>query len=102
MRCQIILLKSESRSSLEVGRIVGCCEMTVNNWVCRYQSQGLEGLRTKPGRGRPAILNAETDLEQIKAAVRSNRQRVRIAKADLSVRTVKVRRIGYAKSYVSY
>lgn len=84
-RCQIILLKSESRPSAEVGRIVGCCEMTVNSWVCRYQSEGLEGLRTKlrTGRGRPSILNAETDLDQIKAAVRSNRQRIRLAKADL-------------------
>ncbi len=37
MRCQIILLKSESRPSAEVGGIVGCCEMTVNNWLSRYQ-----------------------------------------------------------------
>ena len=83
MRCQIILLKSEMRSSLEVGRIVGCCEMTVNNWLMRYQAEGLEGLGTKPGRGRKPILNAERDLERVKEAVRSNRQRVRLAKADL-------------------
>ncbi len=83
MRCQIILLKSESRSSAEVGRIVGCCEITVNNWLTRYQVEGLEGLQTKPGRGRKAILDAETDLEPVKAAVRSSWQRVRLAKADL-------------------
>ncbi len=83
MRCQIILLKSESRSSAEVGRIVGCCEITVNNWLTRYQVEGLEGLQTKPGRGRKAILDAETDLEPVKAAVRGSRQRVRLAKADL-------------------
>ena len=82
-RCQIILLKSQSRSSQEVADIVGCCEMVVNSWVARYQEQGLAGLRTKPGRGRKAILDAETDLERVKAAARSNRQRVRLAKADL-------------------
>jgi transposase len=62
---------------------VGCCEITVNNWLTRYQVEGLEGLQTKPGRGRKAILDAETDLEQVKAAVRGSRQRVRLAKADL-------------------
>lgn len=82
-RCQIILLKSQSRSSLEVAGIVGCCEMSINNWMARYQEQGLAGLRTKPGRGRKAILDAETDLERVKAAVRGNRQRVRLAKAEL-------------------
>ncbi len=83
VRCQIVLLKSEARPSVEVGRIVGCCEMTVNNWLMRYQAAGLEGLGTKPGRGRKPILNAERDLERVKEAVRSNRQRVRLAKAGL-------------------
>ena len=82
-RCQIILLKSQSRSSLDVAGIVGCCEMSINNWMARYQEQGLSGLRTKPGRGRKAILDAETDLERVKDAVRGNRQRVRLAKAEL-------------------
>ena len=83
MRCQIILLKSERRSSVEVGRIVGCCEMTVNNWLVRYQTEGLDGLRTKPGRGRKAILNDAHALEPVREAVRGNRQRIRLAKADL-------------------
>ena len=82
-RCQIILLKSQGRSSLDVASIVGCCEMSVNNWMARYQEQGVAGLCTKPGRGRKAILDAATDLEQVRAAVRGNRQRVRLAKAEL-------------------
>jgi transposase len=82
-RCQIILLKSQGRSSCEVAGIVGCCEMSVNNWVARYHEYGLAGLHTKPGRGRKAILSADTDLEQVKAAVRGNRQRVRLVKAEL-------------------
>lgn len=83
MRCQTILLKSEKRTSLEVSVLVGSCEVTVNKWLLRYEQKGISGLHTKPGRGRKAILNAETDLEQIKAAVRENRQRLRLAKADL-------------------
>lgn len=85
-RCQIILLKSQHnqpRSSLEVAGIVGCCEVVVNSWLARYEQEGLAGLHTKPGRGRKAILQAETDLEPIRQAVRGNRQRLRVAKADL-------------------
>ena len=50
----MILLKSEQRPSVEVVGILGSCEMTVNNWLKRYQSEGIEGLRTRPGRGRKA------------------------------------------------
>lgn len=82
-RCQIILLKSQRRSSQEVAGIVGCCEMVVNNWLARYEQEGLAGLHTKPGRGRKAILQAATDVELVREAVRSNRQRLRVAKADL-------------------
>lgn len=55
----------------------------VNNWLARYQEEGLAGLHTKPGRGRKAILDAEADLERVREAVRGNRQRLRLAKADL-------------------
>ena len=82
-RCQMILLKSQSRTSQDVARIVGCCEMVVNNWMTRYQEEGIDGLHTKPGRGRKAILDSQTDLEQVREAVRGNRQRLRVAKADL-------------------
>jgi transposase len=57
--------------------------MVVNNWVKRFQSQGIEGLRTKPGRGRKPILDAEKDLSKVKAAVKANRQRISLVKADL-------------------
>ena len=63
--------------------MLSCCEVVVNTWLQRYQTQGLDGLHTKPGRGRKAILNPETDLAQIKAAVQSNRQRISLAKAEL-------------------
>jgi transposase len=81
-RCQRMLLKSEGRSSEDIGKIVGCCEMAVNNWVKRYEAEAIKGLETKPGRGRKAILT-ELDAEVIKAAVQENRQRLSIAKAEL-------------------
>ena len=81
-RCQMILLKSEERTSIEVVGILGSCEMTVNNWLQRYEAEGIEGLRTRPGRGRKAILQA-VDLKQIKAAVRQSRQKISVARIEL-------------------
>lgn len=81
-RCQIILLKSEKRTSLEITSILGGCEMVVNNWLQRYESEGINGLQTRKGRGRKAILQAQ-DLEQVKAAVKQSRQRISVARAEL-------------------
>lgn len=83
VRCQMILLKSERRTAAEIAELLDCCEVVVNNWLKRYESEGIEGLRTKPGRGRKPILDAEKDLPSVKAAVTANRQRISVAKAAL-------------------
>jgi transposase len=83
VRCQMILLKSERRTAKEIADLLGCCEVVVNNWLKRYEVEGIEGLLTKPGRGRKPILDAEKDLPSVKAAVAANRQRISLAKAAL-------------------
>jgi transposase len=81
-RCQMILLKSQGRTSSQVAEMVGVCEMSIHNWVHRYEQEGIDGLQTKPGRGRKAILQ-EGDLESVKVAVAEHRQRLSLAKAEL-------------------
>ncbi len=83
IRCQMILLKSELRTAAEIADLLGCCEVVVNNWLKRYESEGIEGLSTRPGRGRKPVLDAEQDLPRVKAAVAANRQRLSLAKAEL-------------------
>ncbi len=83
VRCQMILLKCERRTAAEIADLLGCCEVAVNNWLKRYEAEGIEGLRTKPGRGRKPILDAGKDLPSVKAAVIANRQRISLAKAEL-------------------
>ncbi len=78
----MILLKSQGRTSSEVAEIVGVCEMSVHNWVHRYQDQGIVGLETKPGRGRKAILQ-EQDLESVRQVVVEHRQCLSVAKAEV-------------------
>jgi transposase len=82
-RCQLILLKSEGRTSTDIGGILGCCEMVVNNWVKRFEAEGIKGLQTRAGRGGKAILRVEVDLERVRAAVQKHRQRLAVAKAEL-------------------
>lgn len=81
-RCQIVLLKSEKRTSLEITSILGCCEMVVNNWLVRYEAEGVKGLQTRKGRGRKSILQA-TDLKHVKEAVKESRQRISKVRAEL-------------------
>ena len=80
-RCHLVLLKEEGRTSKEVAGIVKMCEMSVNNWLKRYLSEGVEGLKTKEGRGRKPLLSKEQDSEAIRKAVEQNRQSLSMAKA---------------------
>ena len=86
LRCQAILLKSgeaQRRTSSDVAEQLGGCEMSVNDWLKRYQAHGLAGLKVQKGRGRKAILQADTDLAAVRRAVRGSRQRLPLAKAEL-------------------
>lgn len=59
-----------------------CHPVSVNSWVARYKAQGIEGLHTTKGRGRKPILQKEEDAARVKEAVKSNRQRLSLAKAE--------------------
>ena len=86
LRCQAILLKCASgqkRSSLDVANELGCCEMSVNDWMKRFAQQGVDGLKVAQGRGRKGILDTEADLEAVRRAVQTHRQRISRAKAEL-------------------
>jgi transposase len=49
--------------------------MSVNNWIKRFEQQGIVGLQTREGRGRKPILTHE-HLPVITAAVMQERQRL--------------------------
>lgn len=82
-RCRMILLKADRLPSRQVAAQVGCCMMAVNGWIKRYQSEGIAGLKTRPGRGRRAILDGGADLLQVRTAVQNHRQKISAAKAEL-------------------
>lgn len=74
-RCKMILLKSEGYTSKEISIILNTNGISVHNWVKRYERDGIEGLRTKPGQGRKRILEEE-HMGIVRAAVEQERQRL--------------------------
>ena len=82
-RCHMILLKSEGRTSQDVAAILGSNLISVNNWLTRYEQEGIAGLSTRPGRGRKAILDVQTDEQKVRQVVQQERQRLRRAKVIL-------------------
>ena len=79
-RCHLVLLKQEGRTSKDIGKIVGLHQISVNNWLNRYETEGIAGLQTKPGRGRKPILDEQKDAQKIKEEVKKERQRLKKAK----------------------
>ena len=90
-RCQMVLLKSEKRTSVEVAEVLGCCEMVVNNWLARYEAEGIQGLATRAGRGRPPILSQQNPqhLQKVEAEIKNHPNSVKtvvaILEADLDL-----------------
>lgn len=88
-RCQIILFKSEGRTAKEVAQLLKQHYVSVNAWLNRYEQAGLEGLPTKPGRGRKALLNKETDAALVRQVVKAERQRLSQAKLQIQAQTAR-------------
>ncbi|WP_019672524.1 helix-turn-helix domain-containing protein, partial [Psychrobacter lutiphocae] len=56
-RCHIILLKSDGRIAKDIAQITDTNIQSVYNWLNRYDAEGIQGLQTKAGQGRPRILD---------------------------------------------
>lgn len=89
MRCQLVLLKSQGRSSLEVGKIVKMHQVSVNSWLTRYEKEGIAGLATRAGRGRKRVLDEKADQQLVRQLVTEERQRLEQAKLRLEQQTGK-------------
>jgi transposase len=81
-RCQMILLKHQGYPSQEVATMLGGCEVVVNTWLDRFESEGIGGLRNKPGQGKKPILRPDTDSVKVIEAVKNNRQQLKHARVE--------------------
>ena len=67
-RARIVLAAAEGRSAARIAREVGCSERTVWKWRCRFERDGLAGLRDAPRPGRPLVHGPDTRAKLIALA----------------------------------
>ncbi|MCG8474125.1 MAG: helix-turn-helix domain-containing protein [Cytophagales bacterium] len=82
MRCKTILLKAEGKTSKEVGEFVNMSDVSVNAWVRRFNSEGISGLETRPGRGKKPVLTVSEDSEGVKKIIKKNLLRIDMMKKE--------------------
>ena len=80
MRCRAVLLKADGLSAAKAGAQTEMSFVSVNAWVKRYKEEGIDGLRTRPGRGRKSIMDS-SDEEAVRRAIEQDRQCVSKARA---------------------
>ena len=55
MRCRVVLLKAKGLTSIEVGKQTDMTNVSVNAWIKRFETEGIDGLKTRSGRGRKSL-----------------------------------------------
>lgn len=87
-RCHLILLKSQGYKAQDIANILDTNIQSVYNWVKRYKTHGIDGLQTKAGQGRKAILTHEHE-QIVKDCIAQERQRVKLIMTELEEQTGK-------------
>lgn len=59
LRIRAVILASEGRTAPEVAAALGCCRRAAQEWVARYNAEGLNGFDDRPRPGRPSFLTPE-------------------------------------------
>ena len=73
MRCRAVLLKADGLSSAAAGGQTEMSHVSVNAWVKRFKSEGIDGLNTRSDRGRKPIMDC-SDEEAVRRAIRQATQ----------------------------
>lgn len=58
-KCHSILLSHEGQTVNELSQFFKVSTITVYKWLKEWESQGIKGLKVKPGQGRPTKLNLD-------------------------------------------
>ena len=100
-RCKAILLKSQGKSANEIASILDVSIPSVFNWIKRYGDEGINGLKTRTGRGRKPIIDS-SDEEIIRKAIEEDRQSVSKAREAWQNATGKKASDATLKRFLSY
>ena len=69
LRARIVLHRAEGAREADVAEALGVSLTTVSTWSRRFELQGLDGLKDRPGRGRKAWLAADKVRQVISRVV---------------------------------
>jgi transposase len=62
-KCHCVLLNHSGKTMTELASFFGVSLQSVRIWIRQWEQYGLEGLKLKPGRGRPPKLDATSDRQ---------------------------------------
>ena len=85
LRCRCILLSAQGKSVPELKALLGISHLTVYNWFNRWESEGIEGLKIRPGRGRKRKLDFDNEehVKVVKASLKQENRNLNQLKMDL-------------------
>ena len=87
MRCRTVFLKAEGLSAVKAGVQTEMSFVSVNAWVKRYKEEGIDGLKTRSGRGRKPIMAIEQDRQCVSKARAAWEQAIGKEASDIDLQT---------------
>lgn len=85
IRCQSILLSSQGKSIPEIRELFQVSNQSIYSWFNRWESEGILGLKIRPGRGRkPKLDISNTDhVQAVKTALKRENRSAKQLRAEL-------------------
>lgn len=84
-KCHCILLSYSGKTTSEIANFFSVSIYSVRIWLRQWEQHGQEGLKLKPGRGRPPKLNPQADqhVKTIKTLVKNEPKNLRKVTAQI-------------------
>lgn len=85
LRCRCILLSAQGKSVPELKVLLEVSHLSIYQWFNRFESEGVEGLKIRPGRGRKRKLDIDSKdhIDIIKKGLSKENRSVQQLRQDL-------------------
>ncbi|MBD5317151.1 MAG: helix-turn-helix domain-containing protein [Bacteroides sp.] len=93
--------KADGLSKAAAGERAEQTYQRVMHWVKRFKTEGIAGLKNKPGNGRRRIISTKEEKEAVREAIRQHRQSVSKARAAWEEATGKQIKDGAFRNFLS-
>lgn len=79
-RCHYVLLSNQGKEVLEISEIYQVGRQVIYRWFNRYEKEGILGLHTGKGQGRPPIIRIdnESEIKRVEELVESSPQNLKV------------------------